>query len=206
VRDAEVDEHGVAVQEQNVGGLDVAVHDPGRVDRRQGLREHDADAGDVRDVERPLGAHPVLQRAARDEPGGQIRAVALEICGEDLGDVRRPDPAQRLDLAPQPGACLRVRAHVVAQDLERDRPALLVQGEVDDAHAAFPDPVHEPVRAEERGVTRRRGSARPEGRHRLPRVSRAAAARAVVSVVIAAHGKAREWRAGGRGVGVGLNR
>ncbi len=62
VRDAEVDDARAVGGEQHVGRLEVTVHQPGRVDRAQPLRDPAEQAEDGRLGERPVLAHGVVQR------------------------------------------------------------------------------------------------------------------------------------------------
>src|SRR5690349_22583952 len=56
-----------------------------------------------------------------------------------------PDPAQRRDLARKPEPGIRIRGDVRPQDLDRDRFAVFVQPQVDDAHPTLAQALEEAV-------------------------------------------------------------
>ena len=104
---------------------------------------------DVADVtqqlaERRLRLHELGQRRAGQELDAVVDRASLGSGVEDPGDRGVREPPHDLDLALEAGDAARGlalrRAH-----LERDPPALVVDGLVDDAHPAATELLHEPV-------------------------------------------------------------
>jgi hypothetical protein len=147
VSDAEVDDQGPPVDHHDVGRLEVAVDHAGRVDVHQRLAQPLREPDDLVRLQRAPGQHGVLQRAARREPGHDVRPGAGQLGVEHLGDVRAAHPAHGLHLAEQPVARLEVGGHVRVQHLDRDFSARAVETEVGDPHAALTDLPDHPVRA-----------------------------------------------------------
>ena len=137
VGDAEVDEHRVAVDEQHVARLDVAVHDPGRVDGVERLGQTGRDPVQVGRRQQAALGHVVVERGAGHVAGDDVGGRAVDVGVDDRGDPRAGDPAQRADLAGQPGPGVGVVGDVLAQHLDRDRAAVPVEREVHHAHPAL---------------------------------------------------------------------
>ena len=146
--DAEVDDDGLAVLEEHVAGLEVAVHDADRVDRLQGLDEAATQAHQLVRAERPLVGDDVVQRGPGDVAGHQVGAVPHDVGVDDRGDPGADDAGERVDLALQPPAGLRVVGDVRAEHLDGHGSAVRVQPEVDDAHPTLAEARHQPVRPE----------------------------------------------------------
>ena len=158
--DAEVDEHRVAIDEQDVRGLDVAVHDVGRVDDVEGLGDAAGEPVQLGRRQRtPLG-HVVVEGWARHVASHDVGVGAVDVGVDDRCDPGAADPAQGVDLAAQPRAGVRVVGHVLAEHLDRHGATVPVEGEVHHAHAALTQLLHEAVRAEARGLTRLLGLVR----------------------------------------------
>ena len=99
---AEVGDQGVALGDQDVVGLDVAVDDPPPVRVRQGLRDfaQDGDHGGGR--ERAFALDPRAQGLALDERHHVVHDVAGAAGGEERDDVGVLQSGGDLDLAPEP--------------------------------------------------------------------------------------------------------
>jgi hypothetical protein len=134
-RQAEVEELHAVHGQENVRGLEVAVHDPARVQRLQGREDAEADGQGLGDAQRPaleaLGERLPLQQLHGDE---HLPAVLADLV--DLADVRVVDRGRGPGLAPEPGP-----RRLVARERHRlhgDRaPEHLVVREVDDPHPAL---------------------------------------------------------------------
>ena len=148
VRDAEVDEHRLAVLEEDVTRLDVTVHDATGVDGADRLGDTAGEPEQLVGGERAV----LLDRLVEGRP----RHVARHDVGprpHDVGvdDARHPvvaDPRERVDLAAEATACVVVMGDVGAQHLDRDSPPARVEGEVDDAHATLADLLDQAVGAQ----------------------------------------------------------
>ena len=117
-RDPEVDHSGPAGGEEHVGGLQVAVDEPGRVDRRQRLGEP---AGQVEQRvlrHRPVGEHGLAQRRPFDELRGEPRRLAVRVGVEHARGEQAHDRRGRGDLPPEPLPEAGVVGEVVADHLD----------------------------------------------------------------------------------------
>ena len=139
---------GFAVVQHDVAGLQVAVHDPGRVHGHQRLGQPAGQPLERPGRQRPVLAHHVVQGVARHVPGHDVGELAGHVRVEHLGDERAVDPAHRLDLAGQAAAGVRLLGDPGVQDLDRDHPAIPVAGQVDRSHATFAEPLTQAVRPE----------------------------------------------------------
>ena len=124
----------VAVGEQDVRRLDVAVEDP----RAMRVREPFADLGAALDrsvvVQLP-GAQRLAERASGDELVGDVDVARVAREGVGAETARMPQPRRRVRLPLGAGR----RLALAGDDLERDvEPVLLVAGQPDRAGAARP--------------------------------------------------------------------
>ena len=138
------------------------MHDTGRVDVGQRLGQPRGQSG------QPLGPNgPVAStEAASDGPAAYsvTRNGPLGI-GAGLDhpdDALTPDPGQHGHLAAEPGPELGIVGQFGPDDLDRDQAAVLGHAEIDDAHAARPQPGGQPVAPDPPGIAlpqrRARGS------------------------------------------------
>ncbi|GAA3407272.1 hypothetical protein GCM10018952_00120 [Streptosporangium vulgare] len=134
--DAEVDEDRLVVPaHHHVGRFEVAVHDPGRVDDRQG------DGEPLRDAEQPgalqgtVAAHPLQEGVSLDVLHDQVGPVTVEVGVDDAGDVGALHPAEGADLPLQAHPGLGAGVVDVVEHLERDVVTPAAGGEVDLAHS-----------------------------------------------------------------------
>ena len=162
VRDAEVDEDRVAVLEQDVARLEVAVDDAGRRGSRRAPRRGPGPGAAARHPPAGLVVDDVVERGAGHVAGHDVGALAHEVGVDDGSDPWRVHERQRVDLARQTCAGVVVVGDVRAQHLDGDGAAARVQGEVDDAHAALADLLDDDAVGTE-PLDRPR---RPGGRHR----------------------------------------
>ena len=133
----EVAEVDVLAREQDVGGLDVAVHEPGGV---RGVQAGGDLGDDLRGAAR--GEVPVaLERAVQVGPGDvahdQVQPPVLLAGGVDGHEVRVVDRGGQPRLEREAGAQPGVARPVGGDHLDRDGAAEVeLGGAVDDAHAA----------------------------------------------------------------------
>jgi hypothetical protein len=138
--EAEVSEVDVLVRprrDEDVGRLDVAVHEAERVRGGEAGRDLGHDPHGVCGVERPVGADERAEVGALDEAHGQEERP-FDLAGlVDRDDVRVVDRGRELRLALEALAEARVVSALGRDQLERDRS---LQDElrraIDDAHAA----------------------------------------------------------------------
>ena len=97
-RDPEVGHHRVAPFEQNVFGLDVAVHDPTRVRRRQRVEGLARDQHRIGHRQRPFAQQSCAQRLSRDERHGIPQERIVAPGGEHGHDMRMLQHRDRANL------------------------------------------------------------------------------------------------------------
>ncbi len=158
-RDTEVEQlHLAAVGDQDVAGLDVAMHDQAAVRVAHRVAHGQEEAQARRDVEPRLVAVAIDRRALDVFHDEVWQAVGGRAAVEQPRDVRMFQPCQDLALGPELPHALRIEqaAHHLDGDLLQEL-VVVAFGEVDGAHAAFAEHAHQAVRTEafERG--RRRG-------------------------------------------------
>ena len=135
-RQPEIGDLGRAVGgEQDVGRLQIAVHDPALVGRLHGLGQRGQQrgrlAGRLRRARQGLG-----QAAPLDELHGEVRPALVVAHVVDLDDVRVPQARHRLRFALEPRPLVRPGVGAGEQHLEGDEAVEpQVPGLVDDAHA-----------------------------------------------------------------------
>jgi hypothetical protein len=146
LREAEVEHLGVAaVGHEDVGGLDVAVHDPARVRSVERVGDLDPELEDLRRRQRPL-PDPLLQRPPLQVLHHQERlalVLADVVDGADVGVVERRGGHR---LALEALARGLVVEQLLRQELERHRavePRVLRPA--NDAHAAATEPLEDAV-------------------------------------------------------------
>ena len=140
----------VPVLEQDVGRLDVTVHDPGSVSMRERV-EHlggDLDRVLVREIVRP---HRLAHRSAGDVLVGDVDVarVVSDVVRAHAALVAQPACRLSLALGPRGGLAL------ARDDLQRDVEAVaLVAGEPDRARSAASEGPHRAIAAEDELVGR----------------------------------------------------
>ena len=135
LRDPEVDEHRAGVGDEHVGGLEVAMHDAGLVDRGQRAVQPGRELVQLAGVERSVPAHDVLEVVPGDELGHEERLGRVGLRVQHRRDAGVVQPLQRQHLATQPVPGDRVGTDVRVQQLERDRRPAAVQRAVHGPHA-----------------------------------------------------------------------
>ena len=149
-REAEVDDARPAVlAEQHVVGLEVAVHEPGRVRGGQPAPGRDEHVEHLAPRPRLVG-EPALERSARDELHREEHLVVEHADVVDGDDVGVREPRHRLRLAQQARAAPCPSRPVPGlEQLERDLAIELgIVRAVDDAHRAGADAFDDDVTAD----------------------------------------------------------
>jgi hypothetical protein len=149
---AEVDHARAVRAEQDVGGLEVAVHHPRAVDRGQrGGRAHGQPLQLALGQRAPV-VDAFLKGRAVDELADDVAALALGRGLDDAGGDERLDGVDRVELTGQPLQDRGVRRG--PQHLDRD--ALLARAgataQVDDALAALAEPTQQLEPAQGLGI------------------------------------------------------
>ncbi len=138
-RDPEVEHlHGAVVTDEDVPGLEVAVHDAARVGRTEPRAGAERDLHGLLDRE-GTAPEPLLEALAVQELEGDVRPGLTRARVEYADDVGVIDADRGLALEPfgEPFGVGR------PEGLERDLGAVLGLGAIDDAHpAAAEDPLH----------------------------------------------------------------
>ena len=136
-RQAEVGQVGVLAAEQDVGGLDVAVDQPGRVRGVERARDLVDDQRRPQRVQPALGAQQLVQVGARHPAHHEVQPAVLLARLVDRDHVRMIDRRRHPRLALEALAEARVGRVLGGDQLQRDRaPERELGGAVDDAHAA----------------------------------------------------------------------
>ena len=137
LRQAEVEQLGLAaLGHEDVGGLDVPVHDAARVRGLEGVGDLDAEIEQRVELEGSRG-EAVAQRLAFEQLHGDEGPPVVLVDVVDRADVGVLERGGGARLALQPLEGLRVARQLLGQELQRDASAeLQVLGLVDDAHAA----------------------------------------------------------------------
>ena len=169
VRDAEVDEDRVAVLDEDVARLDVAVDDAARVDGADRLGDAAGEAEQVGRGQRAVVLDDLVEGRAGHVAGHDVGAGRHDVGVDDARDPRVADAREGVDLTGQALPGVGVVRDVGAQHLDRDGAAARVEGEVDDAHAALADLLDEAVRADPLRGPRPAGASLPRARHRCAR-------------------------------------
>ena len=120
LRQAEVEELHPRLRQHDVAGLQVPVHDPLPVRLVERVGDLDPVTQELLGRERPL-AQAVRQRLALEVLHDEVLGLALAVDVVERADVRMRDLRDRLGLALEPLAQLRVRREVRRQDLDGDR-------------------------------------------------------------------------------------
>ena len=145
-RDPKIGDQRVAILgQQQVLGLDVAVHDPVVVSVLERLGRFPRDPKRVLHPELPLPPQPVPQRLALDEWHGEPELAGGLARVVDREDVRVLEPGGELDLALEPVGPQR-GGELGEKHLQGHRPVVLqVLGQVDRGHPAPAELALEPV-------------------------------------------------------------
>ena len=149
-RDAEVGDHRLALVDEDVLRLDVAMDDVARVRVVERRRDLSRDGDGVVDREVALAVEPVAQRLALEE-GHDVEQLAVGVARvEQRDDVRMAEPRGDLDLAQEaigPDGVGELRL----EQLDGDLAAVpQVVGEIDGGHPAAADHALDAVAAGER--------------------------------------------------------
>ena len=144
-------EHRLAFLEQDVLGLDVAVHEPLAVRVVERARHLLRDRERLVDAELVLAVELVAQRLAAHEGQHVVQQTVRLARIDEREDVRMIEPRRDLDLGEE-ALGPEHRAELRAQHLERDLAIeLAVAREIDDGHAARAELALDDVAITERG-------------------------------------------------------
>ncbi len=152
--DAEVDDPGAVLGQQDVGRLEVAVDHARGVDRTQALRQPCRQGQDRTRRQRPVLVHRVRQRRAFNISRGQPRHRAVNICVDDRSREQSADLARDRDLPPEALPEFGVRGQMSADNLHRDRPAARGTAKEHLPHAARAEAPAQPVRSDQVRISR----------------------------------------------------
>ncbi|GAA3104228.1 hypothetical protein GCM10020001_022100 [Nonomuraea salmonea] len=124
--------------QQHVGRLEVAVHDPGRVDRGERRGHADGQRVEAGAAQRAGLAYGLVEVGAGDVFGDDVELVAFERGVEDGGRAEAAHPLRRVRLPAEPHAELLVLAELRVDHLDGDPLPSGILGEVDRAHPTPP--------------------------------------------------------------------
>ena len=150
-RDAEVGQHRLALEQENVLGLDVAVDDAVAVGVVERARDLPGDRQRLVQAELVLAVELVAERLAPDVREDVVEEAFFGARVDQGEDVRVVEPGGDLDLGQEP-LDAEDRAELGAEHLERDFAVVLeIGGEEDGGHAAGAELALDPVALLERG-------------------------------------------------------
>jgi hypothetical protein len=148
VRDTEVDHPRPVRPEHDVRRLQVAVYQPGAVNRDQCLGEPRTEREHRRGVPRAVGDDGVLQGDARQEGGDQPGAGRVRVGIDHWGREGAADGLRRRHLTPEPRPERRLTGQVFVHDLDRDSRTGGRSCQEDLPHASRAQPGQQPVTAD----------------------------------------------------------
>lgn len=137
MRDSEVDDDWTTIGHEHVAGLEISMHDTGRMNGLEGIHEITRCPVQRLAVRRTAALDPCVERAAADQPRGEVRTGALNIGSDQWSDTRVLDECEDIDLPFESGSRLRVVGDVVPQDLDRKPASAFIEAAVDNTHPAF---------------------------------------------------------------------
>ncbi len=151
-RDAKIRDDGLPLEQEDVLGLDVAMHDAACVRVVQRLGHVADDLEGVVDREASLALQPLAQRLAAHE-GHYVEEVSPRVPRVEQGhDVRMAQPRRDLDLAKKPVGAYGA-SELRIEHLDRDLAAVAdVVSEIDGRHPAPADLALDPVTAADGGA------------------------------------------------------
>ena len=147
-RDAEVDHPRPVVGKQHVVRLQVAVHQAGRVNRGERLRQAGRERQHRALSERALDCHRLTERRAGNVLGRQPEFLAIGVRVHHPGGELAADFPRRVHLAAEPGAELGIFGQVGLDHLHRDPLAVRPLAEVHPAEAAVSEHAEQLERAD----------------------------------------------------------
>ncbi len=176
--DAEVDDPGAVRGQDDVAGFDVAVRDPGGVQRGQALGGARRERAQHLPLQGAEGAHVGAQVPPGDVVEGEPGHAGGGVRGVQARGAHAPGAGQHVHLAGEGLAVAAPAREPGVHGLDGHAPPVAVESRVDGAHAARADPAHDPVGAEpsrvallqgletgrEAGVAGRRGNGGGGGR------------------------------------------
>jgi hypothetical protein len=151
--DAEVDDAGSVHAHDDVAGLEVAVDDPGFVDRGQSGHRRDREPLQSGALRRPAGRDHFGKCGAVDEFADDVLPVTVRVGGQHAGRTERGDPFGMCQFRGESRAGLGVAAESCVQHLDRDRFAVRALAPVHHTLTALSEQADDAVRADLLGIT-----------------------------------------------------
>ncbi len=151
--DPEVDDAWPVGSDEDIGRLEVTVHDPGLMDRRQRRDDPDGQSDELLSPVRSLLVDPALQVGSSDVLADQVGRIVDEVSGDDPCGAEGRDSAECCDLTSQLVA-IGVGQVVGVQRLDRDPFTHVVVPLVHHALPTRAEASGQPVRAELARVAR----------------------------------------------------
>lgn len=147
LRNAEIDENGLVGLHHDVGGLEITVQNPGRVDGEDRLAQILSQLDQFPFGEPAAFVDVVLKGVALDELGDDERVLLLRFHVENFRNVRPLDLLHHADFTAEPLAPIGHVRNVRMQEFERDVPAFAVDRFIHGGHAAISDLTDYPIAA-----------------------------------------------------------
>lgn len=165
----EVNDPRAVLGQQDIGGLQVPVHDVRGMDGAQALGQTRRQGQQRMCIQRSVVLHRLEQRRPGDIGRGQPRHRAIQISVDHEGGKEPAYLPGRGDLSPEPGPELGIVGEFLADNLDGNRPAACRHAQEHVPHAARAQPPQRPVRSDLAGISRLKSRYEP---HVPPRVSR----------------------------------
>ena len=141
----EVDDPRSVFGQQDIGGLQVAVHHSRGVDGAQAFRQPGGQGQQAGDGQRSVTAYRLPQRGTRDVHGGQPRHRTVQVRVEDERSEQAAYPSGRRNLTPEARPEFGILGQFGPDDLDRDRPAPRRHAQEHLAHATPAELPQQPI-------------------------------------------------------------
>jgi hypothetical protein len=154
VGDSEIDDLGAVLRQDDVGRLEIPVHDSGRVNDGQRLGQPGRQAIEHVGVQASVRVDVLVQRGTGGVLGGHERQLRIGIGLDDPDRAHSPDPRQHGHLTAEAPPEIRVIGQFRAQHLHRGQAAVRGYPEIHHAHTADAQPSGQAILSDPRGITR----------------------------------------------------